>query len=101
MFVDTAMLHSGASASHQAGRHAQAGADHLAEGPLAAGMFGDFAAADVFHEKVTAAHAHHVQTLRNQREILGSVGRKATHAAVAFTAMEHRNEEVLRDVRCT
>ena len=99
MFVEPDLLHSGANESHRAGRQARDGADHLARGPLASGMFGDFAAADAFHEAVSSAHAQHVKTLQAHHESLTSVGTKAHYAAREFTAMDRRNAAELRAVR--
>ncbi len=99
MFVEPDLLHSGANESHRAGGRARDGADHLARGPLASGMFGDFAAADTFHEAVSSAHAQHVKTLQGHQQSLTAVGAKAHHAAREFTAMDERNADELRAVR--
>ncbi|WP_374023624.1 DUF2563 family protein [Mycobacterium sp. HNNTM2301] len=99
MFVDTELLHSGGNESHRAGGHAQEGADQLARGPLAAGMFGDFAAADAFHGAVTAAHTKHVQILQGHRQTLTDVGAKAHHAAKGFTSMDQQNAGDMEAVR--
>ncbi|BBZ72751.1 DUF2563 family protein [Mycobacterium paraseoulense] len=99
MFVDTALLHSGGNDSHRAGGHAQEGADQLARGPLASGMFGDFAAADSFHGAVTAAHTKHVQNLQGHQQALTDVGAKAHVAARGFTSMDQQNAGELQAVR--
>ena len=99
MFVDPGMLRLGAKESHRAGGHALDGADRLAREQLAAGMFGDFAAADAFHEALSAAHAEHVKNLHAQYEALAAVGAKANYAAAEFTAMDERGAEQLRAVR--
>ncbi|OBG77037.1 DUF2563 family protein [Mycobacterium sp. E3305] len=99
MFVDTDLLHSGGNESHRAGGHAQEGADQLARGPLASGMFGDFAAADAFHEAVTAAHGQHVQILQGHKQTLTDVGSKAHHAAKGFTSMDQQNAGDMEAVR--
>lgn len=101
MFVDTGMLHSGATDSHRAGEQAHTGANYLAGAPLAVGIFGDFAAAEAFHETLRAAHTHHLNALECHQEILIGIGQKASHVASAFTAMEDRNAKTLREVRCT
>jgi hypothetical protein len=101
MFVDTAMLRSGAADSRRAGEHAGDGAGHLTGSPPAAGMFGDFDAAELFHQAISSAHTSHVKTLQRHREILTAVGRQANKAASSFTAMENHNAKALRDVRCT
>ena len=99
MFVDTELLHSGANESHRAGGHAQEAADHLSRGPLMSGMFGEFAAAEEFHDAVRSAHTQHVQTLQAHREALTAIGGKAHLAANGFTAMDARNAAAERAVR--
>jgi hypothetical protein len=101
MFVDTGQLHSGGNQSHRAGGHAQEAADHLSRGPLLSGMFGEFPAAETFHGAVGAAHAKHIQTLREHHEALTAIGGKAHRCAAGFTDMEERNAAQLRAVRCT
>ena len=92
------MLHSGAAESHRASEHAEAGASHLSGATPAAGMFGDFAAADDFHDAVSAAHAYHVKALQNHQENLNDVGAKAHRAGYAFSATDDHNAKVLREV---
>ncbi|MCV7123227.1 DUF2563 family protein [Mycobacterium lacus] len=99
MFVDIGMLHSGANESHRAGGHARDAADHLSRGPLAAGMFGEFAAAEAFHGAVGSAHAQHVSNLQAHREALTAFGANAHLAAMGFTDMDERNAGALRAVR--
>jgi hypothetical protein len=100
MFVDSGLLHAGASDSHRAGGHADDGANHLARTSPVTGMFGDFAAAHQFHEAVTQAHAHHTAKLRAHQETLTDIANKARTAATAFTDMEQRNKAKLDAVRC-
>jgi hypothetical protein len=99
MFVDPQLLRSGGNQSHRAGGHAQDGADHLARGSLASGMFGDFSAADAFHGAVSAAHGQHVKNLQAHSETLTGVGTKAHAAATGFTNMDTHNAAELRAVR--
>lgn len=63
-------------------------------------MFGDFAAADAFHEATGKSHAHHVRTLSRHRETLTGVGRAAHAAAAGFTAMDEHNAASIRTLRC-
>ena len=99
MFVDTSLLRSGANQSHRAGGDAQDAADHLSRGPLLSGMFGEFAAAESFHDAVAAARAHHVKTLRAHQETLTTVGANAHLAANEFTDTEECNAAKLQAVR--
>jgi hypothetical protein len=98
MFVNTAKLHSGADKSYRASEHAQAGANHLSGVAPVAGMFGDFADADDFHEAVTAAHHFHVKALQSHQESLNEVGARAHRTGYAFTEMDERNAKVLREL---
>ncbi|WAC92252.1 DUF2563 family protein [Mycobacterium sp. Aquia_213] len=100
MFVDPGLLHSGGDQSRRAGGHAREGADQLSRGPLLPGMFGQYAAAEEFHEAVGVAHGDHVRALRAHEEALTAVGGKAHRAAAGFTDMEERNAAKLRTVRC-
>lgn len=100
MFVDPAMLRSGAADTHSAGAHAQAGATLLNQTSVAAGNFGGFGAADVFHNTLSTAHTEHITTLTDHRRTLADVGDKAHHAAREFTSMDQHNAAQLRAVRC-
>ncbi|NDJ91801.1 DUF2563 family protein [Mycolicibacter kumamotonensis] len=101
MFVDPAMLRSGATDTHGASAHAQAGAARLGQTFVAAGIFGSFGAADVFHGALSTAHAEHITTLTDHRRTLAEVGDKAHRAAREFTGMDQHNAAQLRAVRCT
>ena len=98
MFVNIAMLHSGAAESHRASEHAHDSANHLSGTSPVAGMFGDFAAAEAFHDAVKSAHAHHVKTLQTHQESLSDVGTKAHQVGYSFSAMEDNNAKALREV---
>ncbi|GAB7145147.1 DUF2563 family protein [Mycobacterium riyadhense] len=100
MFVDTGLLHSAGDDSHRAGEHAQDGTDRLSRGPLLSRMFGDFAAAEAFHDAVGAAQAQHVRTLRAHQEALTAVGGRARQAAAEFAEMDHGNAAKVRAVQC-
>lgn len=63
------------------------------------GMFGDFSAAEEFHEAVSVAHGKHVKSLQAHGETLTDVGGKAYKAAASFTDMEAHNSGDLRAVR--
>jgi len=98
MFVDTRLLHSGSDQSYQAGAHAHAGAARLSQGPLPPGMFGDFGAADVFHEAINSSRARHVKVLQDHQNSLIALGDKAYRAAREFTDMDESNSTQLRMV---
>ncbi|CAJ1509811.1 DUF2563 family protein [[Mycobacterium] holstebronense] len=100
MFVDPAMLKDGATHSHSAADHAQAGAASLDQTAVAAGIFGSFGAADTFHQAISTRHCDHITTLNDQRRVLADVADKAHHARRAFIGMDQHNAAELRAVRC-
>lgn len=100
MFVDPAMLRSGAVDTRGASEHAHAGATRLNRTAVTAGIFGAFGAADAFHNAISAAHTEHITTLTDHRRTLADVGDKAHHAAREFTSMDQHNAAQLRAVRC-
>jgi hypothetical protein len=100
VFVDPAMLRSGAADTRGASEHAHAGATRLNRTAVTAGIFGGFGAADVFHGALSTAHTEHITTLTGHRQTLTDVGDKADRAAREFTAMDQHNAAQLRAVRC-
>lgn len=98
MQVDVGELRAGANRSYQAAWLAMEGADRLARGRVAAGIFGDFGAAETFCGALGDAHTTHVQRLRDHESRLGVLGDKAHTTASAFVDMEERNAEALRSV---
>ncbi|MEB3069323.1 DUF2563 family protein [[Mycobacterium] vasticus] len=100
MFVDPAMLKTGASHAHTASAHAQAGAKELDQRTVTAGIFGSFGAADVFHQAISNSHAEHVTTLNDHHRTLADVRDKAHHAQRAFIGMDQAAATRLRAVRC-
>ena len=100
MFVDSDLLHSGGSKSREAGEHAHHAAEHLSRAELLPQMFGDFAAAEEFHESAASVQVHHTRLLLRHRETLGAVGRGAVAAAAGFTEMDDTNASSLKAVQC-
>lgn len=100
MFVDAVLLRSGGNETQQASDHAHQAAEHLSGAGLLPRMFGDFSAAESFHEATGSVQIHHARLLLRHREILGKVSRGAVAAAAQFTDMEVNNAASLRAVRC-
>lgn len=100
MFVDPAMLKTGATYARNASEHAQAGVTELDQRTVTAGIFGSFGAADVFHQAISNSHAEHVSTLNDHRRTLSDVGDKAHCAQRVFTGMDQAAAAQLRAVRC-
>lgn len=99
MFVNTGLLCSGANESHRASRYADNGVNYLSRTSLAPRMFGDFAAADLFHQAASAAHTHHAKVLQTHGETLSAVGSKAHQAAAEFTEVHEGNAAKLLAVQ--
>jgi hypothetical protein len=100
VFVDVALLYSGAGESRRASEHAHHAMEHLSRGSVMPEMFGDFAAAEEFGEAAGALHARNLRILLGHREFLGSLGDRAHLAGAEFTDMEERNATSVRTVRC-
>jgi hypothetical protein len=99
MRVQVGDLHAGAAHARTAGEHAQDSAQHLSQAQLGSGMFGDFAAADSFHDTISTAHAHHIAASEAHRNVLNGVDHRARHVANEFTTMDHANTEAVREVQ--
>jgi hypothetical protein len=99
MFVDPKTLHSGGDQSHRAGDHAQEAAGHLSRASLSSGMFGEFPAADDFHDAVGVSHGQHVKKLQAHQETLTGIGSRAHRAATEFVDMDDRGAAKLQAVR--
>ncbi|SOJ55783.1 hypothetical protein MSIMFB_03262 [Mycobacterium simulans] len=100
MFVDTGLLRLGAQESHHAGGQARDGASRLAREPQLPTLFGDFAAAETFHDAVIAVQADHVRTLDAHKKVLTALGDQAANAATEFADMDEYNAAIVRVVRC-
>lgn len=98
MQVDVEVMRTGANRSYTAAGLADEGAQTLAQGIVAPGIFGGFAAAGDFEGIVSEAHGQHVARLRNQERRLGVLGDKGHVAASAFVDMDERNAAALRAV---
>lgn len=100
MFVDTALLHLGASESRDAGDQARQAAERLSGAESVSEMFGAFGIAAAFHEAMESLQAQHVRVLSRHQETLESIGRGAAVAAAEFTQMEQDNATRVRAVWC-
>lgn len=100
MFVDAGLLRSGGDQSRQAGDHVHRAAGHLSRAELPPGMFGDFAAAESFHEATGSVQVRHAQLLLQHSQILDNTGSCAAVAAEGFADMDDNNAGTVRTVRC-
>ncbi|BBZ00943.1 hypothetical protein MCHIJ_03800 [Mycolicibacterium chitae] len=99
MFVDVEQMRAGANKSYAAAGFADEGVQALSRGRVCAGMFGDFAAAELFSTGIDGAHTQHATRLRNQERRLGVLGDKTHVTASCFVDMERRNTEALQAVK--
>jgi len=100
LFVDTAMMNSGAGSSRRAADHAGDGAANLARASIGSNAFGGFPAANAFAAAVSAAHAGHVTMLHGHQESLGNLAGNADTVAATFTEMEQHHASTLKAIRC-
>lgn len=100
MFVDAGLLHSGGDESRQAGDHAHRAAGHLSRAELSPGMFGDFTAAESFHEATGSVQVHHARLLLLHRDVLHNISLGAAVTAAGFADMDENNAANMRAVRC-
>jgi Protein of unknown function (DUF2563) len=100
LYVDPALMTSGAASSRQAAGHAGDGATKLAGASVGNDLFGGFPAANAFAGQVSAAQADHVQLLQGHRESLGNLAGNADTVAASFTETEDHNASALRAIRC-
>jgi Protein of unknown function (DUF2563) len=98
MEVQFEVMRIGANRSYTAAGLADEGAQRLVRRPVAAGIFGGFAAAGDFEGIMSGAHTQHVERLRNHERRLGILGDKAHIAATTFMDMDERNAKALRAV---
>jgi hypothetical protein len=99
MFIDTASLRMGAGFSDSAGAIARRGADQFASAPLPAGIFGDFAEADQFHQALSQSQANHSESMRGHHSALAELADNATTAAKAFTEQDEQSASALEAAR--
>jgi uncharacterized protein YukE len=98
MFVDPEEMRTGANTSFRAADHANDGAGHLRRASVNTGIFGDFDAAQEFHDAVTNAHSRHTDLLNKHSEALDQLGSNAHQAASEFAEMDTRNSDQLHNV---
>jgi hypothetical protein len=91
MWVEPELLSSGGDVARKAGEHVLGGAAKLSAAPIGSTIFGDFAAAQSFHGRLSAHHISQVTQMRNSHQTLTDVGIKAKTSASRFAETEERN----------
>jgi hypothetical protein len=74
---------------------ALSGAARLAGKAPQAGIFGDFAEAQAFHQSVADAHKRHVDQLNGHHESLTAIGEKSHAAAATFTSTDESQKSII------
>lgn len=100
VFVDPTLLNRGGNESQRAGDHVHQAAQQLSKTELLPQMFGDFAAAEIFHALTGSVQVMHTRLLLRHREFLGDMGDSALLAAVEFIDMDRDNAASVRAVWC-
>lgn len=100
MRFDPDELRSGANQLYDAAWLTQESADQLTHSTIGSEIFGSFAAAESFHNVMSAAHSDHVNRLLDRQKQLGTLGDKTHRTASVFVDMEERNTRALREVLC-
>lgn len=97
MWVEPELLNSAGDVARSAGERVLGGAAALSAAPIGAGIFGDFAGARSFHQRLSQHHIGQVTRMRNYHQTLTDVGQKAKTASGWFSETERQNtEEVSR-----
>ena len=74
MWVEPELLSSGGDVARSAGDRVLGGAAALSAAPIGSTIFGDFAAAQSFHQRLSAHHIGQVTQMRNNHRTLTDVG---------------------------
>jgi hypothetical protein len=88
MFVDVDLLRMGAQFSTSAGHIARNGASVFASAAWSPGVFGDFEAAQQFHQQVAQIHADHYVGMKRHSANLDALAEKVEFAASAFVSTD-------------
>ena len=98
MWVEPELLSSGGQVARSAGERVLGGAAALSAAPIGSTIFGDFAAARSFHQRLSAHHIGQVTRMRNNHRTLTDVGAKAKTSSGWFESTETRNRSTLDNV---
>ncbi len=81
-----------------AGERVLGGAAALSAAPIGSSIFGDFAAAQSLHRRLSAHHIGQVTQMQNNHQTLTDVGGKAKTAAGRFAETERENTEEVSQI---
>jgi hypothetical protein len=95
MWVEPEMLSSGGDVARSAGERVLGGAAALSAAPIGSSIFGDFAAARSFHQRLSQHRIGQVTKMRDNHRTLTGVGEKAKTSSGWFTETETRNKSAV------
>jgi hypothetical protein len=95
MWVEPELLSSGGQVARNAGDRVLNGAAALAAAPIGTSIFGDFAAARAFQQRLGELQIGQVTEMRNSHHTLTDVGTKAKTSSVSFSETETANRSTL------
>ena len=98
MWVEPELLSSGGDVARSAGERVLGGAAVLSAAPIGSTIFGDFAAAQSFHQRLSAHHIGQVTQMRNNHQTLTDIGVKAKAGAGRFAETERQNTEEVSQI---
>ena len=98
MWVEPELLSSGGDVARGAGEHLRGGAADLSAASIGSTIFGDFAAAQSFHQQLSAHRNHQVSRMHDHHQTLTDVGQKAKTASGWFSRTEEANRSAVDNV---
>lgn len=98
MWVEPELLSSGGDVARSAGERVRGGAADLSGASMESTIFGDFAAAQSFHQRLSAHRNTQVSRMHDNHQTLTDVGSKAKTASGWFTETEERNTSAVDTV---
>jgi hypothetical protein len=98
MWVEPELLSSGGDVARGAGERVRDGAADLSAASIGSTIFGDFPAAQSFHQRLSAHRDNQVSRMDHNHRRLTDVGQKAKTASNRFSQTEDRNRSTLDNV---
>ena len=98
MWVEPELLSSGGDVARSAGERVLGGAAALSQAPIGSSIFGDFAAARSFHQRLSRHRIGQATKMRDNHQTLTGVGDKAKTSSGRFAATERQNTEKVSQV---
>jgi hypothetical protein len=98
MWVEPELLSSGGDVARGAGERLRGGAATLSSASIGSTIFGDFPAAQSFHQRLSSHRDNQVSRMDDNHRRLTDVGSKARAASGRFSATEEANRSAVDNV---